>query len=134
MRHVFLDVKVMSPYARSYAKYNPNALYKLGEGLKIREYGQRVKEVEHADFMTLVFTCAGGISPKSRLLLAKLAELISEKQNVPLSQITGLLRVRMSFALLRTTILCVHATRWKKFKGDANLASRHALQHCCFYL
>ena len=71
--------------------------------------------------MPLVFTCAGGIAPKTLLLLKRLAELISEKQSLPIAQVSGFLRVRMSFALLRTTILCVRATRRKKFTDESNI-------------
>ena len=120
MRQAFFDVKVISPYARSYADYNPAALYKHAEAYKMRQYAKRVQEVEKADFMPLVFTCAGGIAPKSLLLLKRLAEMISEKQSLPMAQVSGFLRVRFSFALLRTTILCIRATRRKKFVADTN--------------
>ena len=108
-------------------KYNHTGLYHHAETQKDREYKQRIIEVEHADFMPLVFTCAGGISPKNRLLLKRLPEMISEKQNIHVSQISGLLRVRLNFALLRTTVLCCRGTRKKKYnaepgtKSDGNL-------------
>ena len=121
MRQAYFDVKVVSPYARSYAKYNPDQLYRRAEKTKINEYGTRIKEVDRADFMPLVFTCAGGVGPKSHNLFKRLAELISERHGIPLSQVSGLIRVKISFALLRTTILCVRATRRKKFIGDSNL-------------
>ena len=79
MRQAFFDIKVISPYARSYKNYNPTGLYRHAEALKDREYKQRINEIEHADFMPLVFTCACGIAPKSRILLKRLAEMISEK-------------------------------------------------------
>ena len=120
MRQALFDVKVVSPHARSYADYNLAALYKHAEAYKMRQYAKRVQEVEKADFMPLVFTCAGGIAPKSLLLLKRLAEMISEKQNLPMAQVSGFLRVRFSFALLRTTILCIRATRRKKFVADTN--------------
>ena len=122
MRQAFFDVKVISPYARSYADYNPAALYKHAEAYKMRQYAKRVQEVEKADFMPLVFTRAGGIAPKTLLLLKRLAELISEsKVSLLPNQVSGFLRVRMSFALLRTTILCVRATRRKKFTDESNI-------------
>jgi len=65
MRQAFFDVKVVSPYARSYAKYNPKGLYEMAETAKEREYGEKIHNIEQTDFMPLVFTCAGGIAPKS---------------------------------------------------------------------
>ena len=86
----------------------------------MRQYAKRVQEVEKADFMPLVFMCAGSIAPKSLLLLKRLAEMISEKQSLPVAQVSGLLRVRFCFALLPITILCIRATRRKKFVADTN--------------
>ena len=121
MRQAFFDVKVVSAYARSYAKYNPHSLYIKAKKVKEREYGERIRNVEHSDFFPLVFTCAGGIAPKSQLILKRLAEIISEKQNIHLSLICGWLRVRMSFALLKSTILCIRGTRNRKFNiADVN--------------
>jgi len=112
---------VVSPFARSNAHLKPAQLFKMAERSKIREYGQRIKEIEHADFNPLVFTCTGGMAPQSHLVLKKLAEKLSEKQNIQLSVVSGWLRCRLSFALLRTTLLCVRATRRKKVLCETNI-------------
>src|SRR3954454_12237467 len=76
---------------------------------------------ERADFNPLVFTCTGGMAPQSHLVMKRLAEKMSEKQNVHLSVVSGWLRCRLSFALLRTTLLCVRATRYKKLNIENNI-------------
>ena len=43
----------------------PAQLFKMAERAKIREYKERIRNVEHADFNPLVFTCSGGMAPKS---------------------------------------------------------------------
>jgi len=49
-------------------------------------------------------------------------EKIAAKQNMNLSIVAGYIKVRLSFALLRTTLLCVRATRRKKFLNiDSNI-------------
>jgi hypothetical protein len=53
--------------------------------------------------------------------MKRLAEKMSEKQNVHLSVVSGWLRCRLSFALLRTTLLCVRATRYKKLNIENNI-------------
>lgn len=122
MRHAFFDIKVVSPYAGSYANLKPAALFRQSEQSKNREYRERILQVEHGDFTPLVFTCAGGIAPQSQMVLKRLAEKISEKQHLECSQVTGWLRAKICFALLRTTILCVRSTRQsKKFYGDNNI-------------
>ena len=44
------------------------------ERSKMREYKERIKQVEHGDFHPLDFTCTGGMAPQSHLVLKKLAE------------------------------------------------------------
>ena len=54
---------------------------------------------------------------------------MSEKQNIHLSLVCGWLRVRLSFALLKSTILCIHGTRKRKFNAadvNSELAARAA--------
>ena len=121
MRQAYFDVKVVSPFARSYAHMTPAALFKMAERSKIREYQERIRNVEHGDFNPLVFTCAGGMAPQTQIVVKRLAEKMSLKQNLPLSVVSGWLRCRLSFALLRTTLLCVRATRRKKVVYENNI-------------
>ena len=58
-RQAYFDVKVVSPFARSYENLTPERLFKNAERAKEREYGERIRQVEHADFTPLVFTCTG---------------------------------------------------------------------------
>ena len=120
MRQAYFDVKVVSPFARSNVHLEPAQLFKMAERAKIREYKERIRNVEHADFNPLVFTCSGGMAP-SHLVLKRLAEKLSEKKNLKLSVVSGWLRCRLSFALLGTTLLCVRATRRKKVVCDNNI-------------
>jgi hypothetical protein len=119
-RQAYFDVKVVSPFARSYAHLKPAQLFKMAERAKIREYRERILEVEHADFNPLVFTCTGGMAPQCHLIMKRLAEQLSKKQNIQQSVVSGWLRCRLSFALLRTTLLCVRATRRKRYVVSDN--------------
>ena len=114
MRTAWFDVKVVSPYSRSYYHLSPAQLYRQAEKTKIREYGERVRQVEHGDFNPLVFTTAGGMAPQCHLVIKRLAEKIAERQDIPKSIVSGWLRCRLSFALLRTTLLCVRGTRARR--------------------
>jgi hypothetical protein len=60
MRQAYFDVKVVSPLARSYAHLGPAQLYNLAEKEKIRQYRERILQVEHGDFNPLV---SGGLAP-----------------------------------------------------------------------
>ena len=121
MRQAYFDVKVVSPFARSNVHLEPTQLFKNAERVKIREYKERIRNVEHADFNPLVFTCTGGMAPQCQMVVKRLAEKLSKKQNLQFSVVSGWLRCRLSFALLRTTLLCVRATRQKKPVYDNNI-------------
>ena len=120
-RQAYFDVKVVSPFARSYVGLKPAQLFKMAEKAKIREYRARILEVEHGDFNPLVFTCTGGMAPQCHLVMKRLADQLSKKLNLQHSVVSGWLRCRLSFALLRTTLLCVRATRRKRFVIDNNV-------------
>ena len=47
-----------------------------------REYEERIRNVEHADFNPLVFTTAGGMGPQSHLVIKRLAATLSEKKDI----------------------------------------------------
>ena len=55
MRQAYFDIKVVSPFARSNSSLSPSQLFRKAEQSKIREYADRIRNVEHADFNPLVF-------------------------------------------------------------------------------
>ena len=90
-------------------------MYRNAEKSKEREYLERIRNVEHADFNPLVFTTAGGMTPQAQIVIKRIAAALSEKKGLPKSVVTGWLRCKLSFALLRTTLLCIHGTRTRRF-------------------
>ena len=120
-RQAFFDVKVVSPFARSYSNLTTEQLFRSAEKSKQREYGERIRQVEHGDFTPLVFTCSGGMAPQCSMMIKRLAQQLSTKQNLPHSVVSGWLRCRLSFALLRTTILCLRGTRRRRFINENNI-------------
>ena len=99
----------MPEVIRSYSHLTPAALFKQAERVKERDYGERIRRVDHGDFTTLVFTCTGGMAPESQIVIQRLAESMSTHLKQPRSVVTGWLKCRLSFALLRTTLLCIRA-------------------------
>ena len=65
LQQAYFDIKVVSPFARSNARLEPAQMFKQAEQSKNREYKERIRNVERADFTPLVFTCTGGMSPQS---------------------------------------------------------------------
>ena len=117
MRQAYFDIKVVSPYARSYSSLSPPQFFRQAEQSKIREYAARIREVEHADFSPLVFSTTGVMGPQAQKIFKKVAEKMSEIKDIPYSVVCGWMRCRFSFALLRTTLICLRGTRDRKGKA-----------------
>ena len=106
----FFDVRVFSPFARS-NQGTLNAVYRRQEQEKRRKYGQRVRELEHASFVPLVFTCTGGAGPAATTFLKRLADRISSTHQLSYNEAIVWLRTRLSFALLRSSLMCIRGSR-----------------------
>ena len=107
----YFDVRVVNPYARSNRLESLPALYRRHEKMKRRAYDQRVREVEHATFVPLVFSLTGGAGISAAACLKRLASGLSDKWDQPYSQTIGWLRAKLSFALLRSSIYCIRGAR-----------------------
>jgi hypothetical protein len=109
----FFDVRVFNPLCKSNASLSIENSYKKHEMEKRRMYEQRVREVEGATFCPLVLSSTGGQSPSTRSLVKRLAELLAYKLDKPKSQTTSWLRTRLSFACVRSSIMCLRGARSK---------------------
>ena len=106
----FFDVKVFNPHATSCPKTIKDA-YKYHESLKKLKYEQRILEVENSTFNPLIFACTGGAGPSASKVMSRLALKISEKGYDSYSDAIGYIRTKISFALLRSSILCIRGCR-----------------------
>ena len=79
-----------------------------GMNKKKRAYDQ---QVEHGCFSPLVFSASGGMGPTAKVVYKKLAAMIASKHNQPYSQTINWLRCRLSFSLLRSSIMCLRGSR-----------------------
>ena len=107
---VFLDVRVFNPFAQSNRVSSLTSTYQRHEKEK-RHYGQRVRDIEHAIFLPLVFSASGGMGKSATTFYKRVASLVSEKTKVPYSQVMSWIRRRLSFALLRSSIACLRGAR-----------------------
>ena len=102
----FFDVRVFYPNTPSNRSTNISSAYRKHELLKKREYGQRVRDVERGVFTPIVFTTTGGMGREAATFYKRLADMIARKQQKPYSTVMGWLRCRLSFATLRSAIMC----------------------------
>ena len=114
----FFDIRVFYPLASSYRSTSIAANYRQQEARKRREYGQRVRDVEHGCFTPLVFTTGGGMAREATVFFKRLASMLSEKKQESYAQTMGWLRCCISFLLLRASITCIRGTRKGKINFD----------------
>ena len=107
----YFDVRVFHPNAPSYCSKDITVLYKQHESSKKREYGQRIRDVEHGVFTPLIFSTTGSMGREGTTFYKRLADLLSHKQGKSYGVVMGWLRRRLSFAILRSAIMCIRGTR-----------------------
>ena len=114
---LLLDVKVFYPNAASNRKHSSlKSAYVSHENEKKRAYGERIREVEHGLFTPLVFTSYGSTGPEATTFYKRVASLHAAKSGEQYSRIMQLIRCRLSFALLRSSILCIRGTRSSTYR------------------
>ena len=107
----FFDVRVFNPFASSNQSSSISATYVRHEKAKKRSYEERLREIEHASFVPLVFSTTGGMGKQSASLYKRIASLIAEKSGEPYSVVMSFIRCRLSFALLRASVMCLRGSR-----------------------
>ena len=110
-QRAFFDVRVFNPLARTYRELPLPKIYERNEKEKKRNYNERVLQIEHGSFTPLVFSSLGGMGRECSTFYSKLAELISEKQSIDKSQVITSIRTSISFALLKSTNMCIRGSR-----------------------
>ena len=88
---------------------------------KKREYAQQVHEVEHRVFTSLVLSTTGGMGREATTFYKRLTDGISRKEQKQYSVVMGWIHCHLSFAILRSAILCIHGSRFYLPKHELNI-------------
>ena len=102
------------PNADSYRDMDLNQIYRQHETEKKRQYASRVLEVEQAMFTPLVFSTTSGMTAECKRYHSRLAELLATKKGESYATTMSWIRARVSFALLRSALLCLRGSRAKR--------------------
>ena len=83
-------------------------------------YNQQILDVEHGTFTPLAIGKNGGMGYECQMFMKNLAEKLSIKQSEEYAYVMTWLRTKLSFEILRSTILCVRGSRrpWKTLTKD----------------
>ena len=74
-------------------------------------YNEKIINIDHGSFTPLIFSCLGGKGRECSRYYSQIADLLAEKRNLPKSIISGWLRSRLNFSMLRSCLLCIRGTR-----------------------
>ncbi len=107
----FFDVRVFNPSAQSNQQASLTSTYRRHELEKKRQYEQRIREVEHSTFTPLVLSSTGGMGRAATTFYKRLSSMLSERRDVPYSTMIRWVRCRLSFALLRASIMAIRGAR-----------------------
>ena len=83
----------------------------MHENEKKRLYSRRVLDIEHGTFTPLVITTTGGMGKECLRYHSRLAELIAIKKGEQYAKTMSWIRSRISFALLRSALICLRGSR-----------------------
>ena len=107
----FFDVRIFEPTAQCYKNKSLEQAHSTNEQEKKRIYSERIRNVEQGTFTPLVFTTSGGMAKEAQYFYKRLAQLMADKRQEPRGYTTSWLRTRLSFALVRSAILCLRGSR-----------------------
>ena len=107
---VLFDVRVTDVDAPSYCSRSPQAVLCSAEAEKKCKYMEACL-ARHASFTPLCFSIDGMFGIEADFFLRRLAERLSIKWERSYSEVIGWVRSRLSFAILRATMLCVRGSR-----------------------
>ena len=72
--------------------------------------------MEQATFTPLVFSTTGGMAVECKRCHSKLAELLATKKGESYATTMSWIRARVSFALLRSSLLCLRGSQAKRIR------------------
>ena len=114
MEDAFFDVRIFHPNAPSNRTKAFLEAAEHHERLKQLEYEERIINVDHGSFCPLVFATSGATGRLGTHFLKRLAGKIAEKENGDYAAVMALVRCRLSFALLRSAVMCVRGSRSRR--------------------
>ena len=103
--------KGVSSHVDSYRDLSPKQIYRIQQDEKKRKYNSRVTEIEQGTFTPLVFTTTGGMADECLRYHSRLAELLSAKKQESYATAISWVRAKVSFAILRSVLLCLRGSR-----------------------
>ena len=116
-QRAFFDVTIFDPNVQRHENKALKRCYELNGHEKKRDYSSRILNVEQSSFTPLVFSITCGMGRECSTFVKRLRQMISLKRKEKRSVITYGIRCKISYALLRSSLLCV--------QGSCKMSSEH---------
>ena len=107
----YFDVRVTHVNATTNRNRDTADIFREHELAKKREYLQRVLEIQHGSFTPLVMGTNGGMGEECKKFITHLANKLASKQHEQYSDVITWIRTKLSFEILKSTILCIRGSR-----------------------
>ena len=124
-QRAFFDIRVFDLNARRYSGLGLEKCFRRNESEK-RHYNERVTNIENGTFTPLVFSTSGGMGRECKTFYKRLCEMMAEKRGETPQRMTDFIRTKLSYSLLRSTLLCIRGSRSLKIDhslSDIQLAN-----------
>ena len=106
------DIRVVDTDTQSYRNSSPMDILSGAEKEKKNKYHEACTE-RRALFTPLCTSVDGMLGKEAAVFVKRIAERLSSKWGHNYSQVLGWIRTRLSFSILRATILCLRGSRTK---------------------
>lgn len=110
-QRAFFDIRVFNAYAQRYANTTLKSAFVQNEKEKKRQYNERIVNVDRGSFTPLIFTTNGGTGRECEHFIKALALQMSDKKDERYAMTINYIRTKLSFALIRSSVLCLRGTR-----------------------
>ena len=106
-QRAFFDLRIFDPNAQRDENIILKRCYELKEHEKKKYYSSRILNVEQGSFDPLFFSIKGGMRRECSMFVKQLCQMISLKRKEELNVVTYGIRYKISYELLRSSLLCV---------------------------
>ena len=106
------DIRVTDTDAKSYLTHSPNQVLAQAEKDKKLKYGSSCEE-RRAVFTPLCVSVDRLFGKETEHFVKRIGQSLLLKWDKSYSQVMGWIRARLSFAILRATVLCLRGSRTK---------------------
>ena len=119
----YFDVRITNLNADSQKHLKSDRIYSKHEREKKGQYNNRIMNVEHGTFTPLIFSTTGGVGPECSMFHKYIADRIAIKTDQRYEKILSSIRVKLSFMVIRSCLMCIRGSRVCNPGADAGLVN-----------